>query len=61
MVQVYVVREGEVIMEDDEALDEPILSSWTVNSLGSDGIDIGLEFENPIAVSQEDEPDVMLV
>ena len=55
------VREGEVIMEDDEALDEPILSSWTVNSLGSDGIDIGLEFENPIAVSQEDEPDVMLV
>ena len=45
---------------EDEAID-PNLLSWTINTVSSQLIEIKLEFERPLEISQGDEPEKLVV
>ena len=45
---------------EDEAID-PNLLSWTFNTVSSQQIEIKLEFERPLEISQGDEPEKLVV
>ena len=56
-IDVAVVRQDEL----DDDVSEPILFEWTLTQLNSEGLTIDLEFERPLLISQDDDPDLLIV
>ena len=49
-------------VDDEEfAKGEPIMDGWDLVSFGPDGIDLRLNFTNPIYISTGEEPDLLLI
>ena len=42
-------------------LSEPIMEGWEILSIGPDGFEIQIKFTNPIAISTDEEPDLLFI
>lgn len=58
-ITIFAVREEGP--DDDDDLGSPVIGGWDLVSFGSDGIEIELNFTDPITVSVGDEPELLLV
>ena len=47
--------------DDDEEGNGPLMRSWELTGLDSSGLDLELDFPEPLTVSAADKPDVLLV
>ena len=59
LISVFAVKEDEG--DNPEIVGEPILDVWELISLDSEGFEIQLNFSNPIGISNEDTPDLLLI
>ncbi len=57
-ITIFAVKEG---FSDDDDPGSPVMGGWDLVSFGSDGIEISLNFTDPITVSVGDEPELLLV
>ena len=56
LVQVFAVKENNL-----DEVSAPLMDGWNLVSLDSNGFEIKLNFTNPIAISADDEPDLLLL
>ena len=47
--------------DDEEEGSGPLMRSWELTGLDSSGLDLELDFPEPLTVSAADKPDVLLV
>ena len=49
--------------EGDEAeeLGDPIMDGWELLSIGPEGFELQMNFTSPVAISSEDQPDLLLI
>ena len=47
--------------DEDQQISEAIMSGWELVSLSKDGVDLKFNFTNPLKVSSDEEPDLLLV
>ena len=59
-VEVFAVKQ-EGALPDDDSEKSAVMDGWELVSIGADGIDFKLNFSNPLAVSSEDSPDLLLI
>ena len=56
LIQVFAVKEY-----DSEDRSAPIMDNWEVVRLDGEGFHLQFNFSNPLHVSVDDEPDIMLI
>ena len=57
----FAVKEGDSEEEESSVIGDPIMDSWELISLNSDGFELRLNFTNPLQVSAGEYPDLLLV
>ena len=58
-LELFVVRQEE-LDSDEDSFKQPLLSDWTLTEINENGMKIKLEFTDPLAISQESSPDLLL-
>ena len=46
---------------DADVIKQPLLANWTLTELNENSLSIKLEFQEPLAISQEDKSDLLLM
>ena len=59
LIEVFAIQQEE--SESGENSGTPLMDGWELVSLTEDGIDIKLNFTNPVALSGDDQPDLLLI
>lgn len=60
-IQVFAVKEELDEDELSEKLGKPIMDGWDLLKLDSDGFELQLNFTNPLQISADEEPDLLLI
>ena len=56
LIQVFAVKENSL-----DEVSAPLMDGWNLVSLDSNGFELQLNFTNPIMISADDEPDLLLL
>ena len=59
LIEVFAVQQEEA--ENGEQPKEPVMDGWELISIDANGINLKLDFTNPVAISGDDEPDLLLI
>ena len=58
-IQVYAAKDQ--IYEDDEVVRPPIMDDWELISIDGEGFELLLNFQSPLLVSSDEEPDLLII
>ena len=59
-ISIYAVKGEEADPDDEHEITEPVIDGWYLESIDKSGMEVNLNFRNPLAVSQSRDPDLLL-